>query len=296
MAERDCSRELGALRTGLALTALLCVAELMGGYYTNSLALLSDAAHVVTDLGALGLSWFALWIASRQASESKTYGYYRAEILAALLNGVVLWVVVLVILAEAWRRFRNPPAVAGGGMLALALVGLLVNLFVALRLREHRERSLNLRGAYLHVLADLLGSASAVVAGLLIVLTRWNAADAIASALIACLILFSSWALVREAVDVLMEAVPGHIDVEIVRRALERVPGTAEVHDLHVWSLTTGRYALSAHAVVDEAARQDADHDRILAAMADLCAREFRIEHVTIQIERENRRAAEPEH
>jgi len=293
MHARDHAREFGAVRNGLAVTALLCVAELVGGWLTNSLALMSDAAHVFTDLAALGLTLFALWICDRPASESKTFGYYRAEILAALVNGVVLWVVVVFIVAEAWRRFQAPPPVAGRGLLVLALAGLVVNVLVARRLREHSAASLNLRGAYLHVLSDLLGSLGAAGAGLVIVLTGWNAADALASALIAALILVGSWALVREAVDVLMEAVPAHVDLDALRRSLERVPGTDEVHDLHVWSLTTGRYALSAHAVV--AVDHDAD-DAILAAMAAVCAREFRIEHVTIQIEHESRRAAEPAH
>src|SRR5881296_537797 len=292
MHERDHAREFGAVRSGLAATALLCIAELVGGYLTNSLALISDAAHMFTDMAALVLTLFALWICSRPASETKTFGYYRAEILAALVNGVVLWVIVVFIVAEAWRRLYDPPAVEGRGLLALALLGLVVNAVVALRLREHRGRSLNLYGAYLHVLSDLLGSFGAVAAGLVIVLTGWNAADALASGLIAALILFGSWALVREAVDVLMEAVPAHVDVEALRRALERVPGTDEVHDLHVWSLTTGRCALSAHAVV----RNHADDDAILGAMAELCARRFRIEHVTIQIEHESRRASEPTH
>jgi len=290
--ERDHMRERGVVRVGLWVTASLSVAELVGGWWTNSLALLSDAAHMFTDGAALGLALFALWIGARPASESKTFGYYRAEILAALVNGVVLWVVVYFILVEAWRRLHDPPVVAGRGMLALALLGLGANLFVALRLREHRDRSLNLRGAYLHVLSDLLGSMAAVAAGVVILTMGWNAADAVVSALIAGLILFSSWALVREAVDVLMEAVPAHVDVDALRRALERVPGTDEVHDLHVWSLTTGRYALSAHAVV----RNHVDDDAILDAMAALCAHEFRIEHVTIQIEHESRRASEPAH
>jgi len=293
MHPRDHARELGAVRTGLVVTSLLCVGELVGGYLTNSLALMTDAAHMLTDVAALGLSLFALWICARPASETKTFGYYRAEILAALVNGVVLWVVVVFILAEAWRRLHDPPSVAAGGMLGVALAGLCANVFVAVRLREHREHSLNLRGAYLHVLSDLLGSAGAVVAGTVIIFTGWRAADDVASALIAALILVSSWTLVREAVDVLMEACPAHIDVESLRRSLERVPGTDEVHDLHVWSLTTGRYALSAHAVV---AGDHADDDAILAAMADVCARDFHIEHVTIQIEHESRRAAEPAH
>jgi len=292
MHARDHARELGAVRTGLFLASVLCLTEAVGGYLTNSLALVSDAAHVMGDVGALGLTLFALWVGTRPASESKTFGYHRAEILAALVNGVILWVVGILIVLEAWHRLQAPPAVAGPGMLAVALVGLAVNAFVARRLREHQGHSLNLRGAYLHVLSDLLGSIGAAVAGVVIVVGDWRPADALASRLIVGLIVFGSWALVREAVDVLMEAVPAHIDVETLRLALERVPGTDEVHDLHVWSLTTGRYALSAHAVVNGAAGDDA----ILAAMADLCAREFQIEHVTIQIEHESRRAAEPAH
>jgi len=295
MHARDQDRELSAVRTGLAVTALLCVTELVGGWLTNSLALMSDAAHLFTDVAALGLTLFALWIGTRQASETKTFGYYRAEILAALVNGVLLWVVVLFIVAEAWRRVQQPPVVAGRGMLALAAIGLLANVVVARGLREHSAHSLNLRGAYLHVLSDMLGSIGAVVAGVIIVATGWNAADALASALIAVLIMVGSWALVSEAVDVLMEAVPAHVDVDALRRSLERVPGAGEVHDLHVWSLTTGRYALSAHAVVTG----DHDHaadDAILAAMASVCARDFHIDHVTIQLEHESRRAAEPSH
>jgi cobalt-zinc-cadmium efflux system protein len=292
MAHRHVAREIGVVRTGLAVTSVLCVAEVVGGWLTNSLALLSDGAHMFTDVAALALTLFALWIGTRPASESKTFGYYRAEILAALVNGVVLWVVVVFILLEAWRRLHDPPAVAGGGMLVLAIVGLAVNVYVALRLREHRHHSLSLRGAYLHVLSDLLGSLGVGVAGGIILLTGWNLADAVVSVVIAALILVGSWTLVREAVDVLMEAVPGHIDVDALRRALENVPGADEVHDLHVWSLTTGRCALSAHAVVNECVRDD----ELLAAMADLCAREFHIEHVTIQIEHESRRHAEPAH
>ena len=292
MQARDHSRELGAVRTGLFLASVLCLTEAVGGYLTNSLALVSDAVHVMGDVGALGLTLFALWVGARPASESKTFGYYRAEILAALVNGMALWVVVLFIVAEAWRRLHEPPVVAGGGMFVLATAGLVVNLFVVSRLREHRHRSLNLRAAYLHVISDLLGSVGAVAAGAIIILTGWTLADPLASVLIAALILVSSWALVSEAVDVLMEAVPAHIDVEALRRSLERVPGTDEVHDLHVWSLTTGRYALSAHAVVTADHR---DADAILAAMAEVCAG-FHIDHVTIQIERESRRAAEPAH
>lgn len=278
------------MRTGLAVSSILCVAELVGGWLTNSLALLTDAAHMFTDVGALVLTLFALWVAARPASESKTFGYVRAEILAALLNGVVLWVLVVLILWEAWSRLQAPPPVRAGGMLGVAVAGLLVNVFVAVRLHEHQQRSLNLRGAYLHVLSDLLGSIGAIVAAAVILATGWDAIDSLVSVLIAALILFSSWNLVREAVDVLMEAVPRHVDLERLGRALRAVPGVEEVHDLHVWTLTTGRYALSAHVV----ARDPVGDDALLAAMTELCCNEFGIDHTTIQVEHENRRPAEP--
>jgi len=292
VAGRDHHGERRAVRTGLAVSTALCIAEAVGGYWTNSLALLSDAAHMLGDVAALALTLFALWMGSRPASPSKTFGYYRAEILAALVNGVVLWVVVVFILSEAWRRVAAPPAVEAHGMLGLAIAGLIVNVLVARRLHGHAAHSLNLRGAYLHVLSDALGSVGALVAAVVILTTGWVLADTAASAAIAVLILVSSWSLVRESVDVLMEAVPAHVDLERLQATLERVPGTLEVHDLHVWSLTTGHYALSAHAVVDGSV----SGDDMLARMAAVCAREFHVDHVTIQLEQQSRRAEEPVH
>lgn len=292
MAGRDQHGERRAVRTGLAVSSALCIAEVLGGYWTNSLALLSDAAHMLSDVAALALTLFALWMGSRPASASKTFGYYRAEILAALVNGVVLWVVVVFILTEAWHRIAAPPAVEAEGMLGIAILGLVVNVFVATRLRGHAAHSLNLRGAYLHVLSDALGSVGALVAAVVILTTGWVLADTAASVAIAVLILASSWSLVRESVDVLMEAVPGHVDLERLQATLEQVPGTLEVHDLHVWSLTTGHCALSAHAVVDGSV----SGDDMLARMAAVCAREFHVDHVTIQLEQRNRRAEEPVH
>jgi cobalt-zinc-cadmium efflux system protein len=288
--ERDQLRERGAVRTGLVVSSVLCLAELVGGWLTNSLALLTDAAHMFTDVAALGLTLFALRMAERPASESKTYGYARAEILAALVNGVVLCVLVTGILWEAWTRFQAPPPVRARGMLIIAVAGLLVNCFVAARLHEHQHHSLNLRGAYLHVLSDLLGSIGAIVAGVVILTTGLNVADPLVSVLIAVLILFSAWTLVREAVDVLMEAVPAHVDLDRLGRALRAVPGVDEVHDLHVWTLTTGRYALSAHVVAGPRAGDDA----LLAAVTEVCRREFGIDHTTIQVEHESRRRVEP--
>ena len=290
MSERDQARERGVVRAGVAASSVLCIAELVGGWLTNSLALLTDAAHMFTDVAALALTLFALWVAARPASDSKTFGYARAEILAALVNGVVLWVMVVLIVLEAWTRLHDPPPVRAGGMLAVAVAGLLVNVFVAMRLHEHQASSLNLRGAYLHVLSDLLGSIGAIVAGVVILATGWDAVDSLVSILIAGLILFSSWKLVREAVDVLMEAVPPHVDVERLEQALAAVPGVEEVHDLHVWTLTTGRYALSAHVV----ARNRVGDNVLLAAMTAVCLQGFRISHTTIQVEHESRRPDEP--
>lgn len=289
---RDHGGERGAVVTGLVVTALLCLAELVAGWWTNSLALLGDAVHMLTDTGALGLTLFALWVGSRPASTSKTYGYYRAEILAALVNGVVLCLLVVFLLLEAWQRLGDPPPVRGWGMLLVATLGLAANVFVAMRLRGHAAGSLNLRGAYLHVLSDLLGSVGVVAAALVILCTGAAVADALATIGIGVLVLTKAWALVREAVDVLMEAVPPHVDVEVLQQALEAVVGVDEVHDLHVWTLTTGHYALSAHAVVDGSSTDPATLD----ALARVCAERFHIEHVTIQIEHENRRAAEPVH
>ncbi len=292
MSEREHADEAGAVRTGLAVTAGLCVAELAGGWVTNSLALLTDAVHMFTDVGALALTWFALWICSRPASPQKTFGYYRAEILAAFVNGVVLCAVVAFVLVEAWRRLHDPPQVAGGGMLVVAAVGLAVNVFVARRLHAHRHASLNLRGAYLHVLSDLLGSVGALAAAIVILTTGWTVADALASLAIAALILRGAWALVGEAIDVLMEGVPPHVDMGALQAALEGIAGIAEVHDLHVWTLTTGRHALSAHAVVSGGSANDA----VLDALTDICRAGFQIEHVTIQLEERSRRASEPAH
>ena len=290
MSDREHAREVGAVRTGLVASSFVCLLELVGGWLTNSLALLTDAAHMFTDVAAMSLTLFALWIATRPASERKTFGYYRAEILAALVNGVILCVLVFGIILEAWRRLREPPVVHAGPMLAIAVVGVLVNLFVARGLHEHQGRSLNLRGAYLHVVSDLLGSLGAALGGVVILTTGWQEADPLVSLLIAGLILFSSWKLVREAVDVLMEAVPAHVDVDELERALAAVEGVEEVHDLHVWTLTTGRYALSAHVV----ARDRVGDDGLLAAMTEICRRDFQIEHTTIQVEHESRRGAEP--
>lgn len=277
----DRTRDRQALRWALALTAAFCVVEFVGGWLSNSLALLSDAVHMLTDVGALALGLFALWVAGRPATDSKTFGYHRAEILAALANGVALGLAVLFILDEAWERLRAPTPVHTGGMMVVAAAGMVVNVVCARLLAPGESDNLNRRAAFLHVIADLLGSLGALIAGAVILVTGWPGADAIAAALISVLILFSAWRLVRESLDVLMEAVPEHIDLEQLRDAMAAVPGACRVHDLHVWTLTTGRYALAAHVVVDA----DADGEAILEAMRALLADRFEIHHVTIQLE-----------
>jgi cobalt-zinc-cadmium efflux system protein len=287
MHERSHDRR--ALRWALGLTAVFFVVELAGGFWTNSLALLSDAVHMLTDVAALGLGLFAIWVANRPPSSNKTFGYYRAEILAALANGVGLCFAVVFIVREAVERLRAETPVETTGMLVIASLGLGINVLCAWLLAPREDSSLNLRAAFLHVLADLLGSLGAVAAAVVMIVSGWYAADAAAACVIAVLVLVSAWGLVRESLDVLMEAVPSHIDIERLRSEMEQVPGTHRVHDLHVWTLTTGRYALAAHAVIDPAANGDA----ILEQMRTLLAARFSVDHVTIQVECE--RPCEPE-
>jgi cobalt-zinc-cadmium efflux system protein len=270
----------GRLKWVLAITGAFMLAEAIGGVLSGSLALLADAGHMLTDAGSLALSLFAIRMARRPANSEKTFGYVRLEILAALVNGAALLVIAGFIIVEAWQRLRAPVEVQGALMLGIAVVGLVVNVAGALLLRGHAHDNLNVRGAYLHVLGDLLGSIGAIAAGLVILTTGWMAADPIISALIAVLILFSAWRLVREAADVLLEAAPPHIDVEEVVRDLREVDGLDQVQDVHVWTLTSGFVALSAHGVIDD----PTEHTRILdEVQRRMNARG--IEHVTFQIE-----------
>lgn len=269
-----------ALRLALIITATFLVAEVVGGILSNSLALLADAGHMLTDVGALSFSLFVAWLARQPATPRRTYGYLRFEILAALLNGGMLLAVSAWIIWEAIERLAHPPAVATGMMLVVAAGGLVVNAVAARILHGSADHSLNMRGAYLHVLSDLLGSAAAVIAALLMRYRGWAIADPIASILMTALIVRGSWNLVRESVDILLESTPGHIDVVQVRAALEAVEDVDSVHDLHVWTLTSGVVAMSAHAMVAEPAR----HQRVLERMTAEAAR-FGIHHTTIQLE-----------
>jgi cobalt-zinc-cadmium efflux system protein len=255
--------------------------EFAGGILANSLALLADAAHMLTDVAAVALALLALRFASRPATARKTYGYYRFEILAALINGVVLMILCFFILREAWFRFRDPVEVGGAVMLGVALAGLTVNLIMAYLLHRSAGKSLNLRGAYLHVLGDLLASVGTITAAVVVLATGWYPADPVISVVVALLILFSSYKLVKESVDVLLEAVPSHLDLQEIRRAMEAVPGVELVHDLHVWTVTSGFFAMSGHAIVADLERSQEILGRIHQAMHE----GFGIRHVTVQIE-----------
>jgi cobalt-zinc-cadmium efflux system protein len=247
---------------------------------SNSLALLADAGHVLTDAGALGLSLFVAWLARQRASTAKTYGYLRWEILAALINGATLLVISAIIVYEAILRFRTPEPVVGGTMLAVATLGFVLNGVAVWLLHGVRDGSLNVRGAYLHVLGDALASGGTVVAAVVIRFTGWMGADPVASLVTTILIVAGAWALVRESVNVLLEAAPAHIALDAVRGRLETIPSVESVHDLHVWTVTSGIVALSAHAIVRDCGK----HQSVLERAHDVCS-DMGIQHVTIQLE-----------
>jgi len=257
------------------------VAEIVGGLVTNSLALLADAGHMFSDVTALGLSVFAIWIAERPPTPKWTYGFYRTEILAALANGAALVAVSIFIFIEAYRRLLEPPVVMGSLMMAVAVGGLLINLAGLWILRSGRKDSLNVHGAWLHILTDALGSVGAVVAGGLIWAFGWNWCDPAISALIGLLVIYSAWRLVAESVAVLMEGAPKGIDVDEVRQAMLETPGVASMHDLHVWTITSALDSLSAHVVADD----EQPLAELLLRLRRSLRERFGISHTTIQIE-----------
>lgn len=268
------------LRWALVITAAFLVAEVVGGWLANSLALLADAGHMLTDVGALALSLFVAWFSRQPATPQKTYGYLRWEILAAFINGAVLLLASAVIIWESVRRLAAPEPVAGGLMLVVAAIGLGVNALSAWLLHGSAHHSMNIRAAYLHVLGDLAGSVAAIVAAVLVRWKGWLLADPIASIVMTALIIAGAWRLVREAVDVLLESTPRHIELDALRRAMAAVPGVREVHDLHVWTLASGVVAMSAHAVVPD----PSTHQQALESLHAAVAR-FGIHHPTIQLE-----------
>jgi cobalt-zinc-cadmium efflux system protein len=257
------------------------VVQVAVGWWTNSLALLADAAHLMVDAAGVGLSLFAVWFAERPATAEKTYGYYRVEILAALVNGVVLCVLAIAILVEASERLRVRHEITAGPVLVVAVAGLGVNLLAAWLLHAGSTESLNVRGAYLEVLGDALSSAAVIVAALVMLFTGWTAADALASGVIALLILPRTLALLKQAVNVLLEGVPAHLDLAEIEAALRGARGVKRVHDLHVWTLTSGREAMSAHVEVEP----DTPPGRILDELHVVLHARFGIDHTTIQIE-----------
>lgn len=271
-----------SLLLSLAVTAGFMGVEVVGGWLTNSLALLSDAGHMLTDAAALGLSLFALRIGELPASTTKTFGYRRFEIVAALANGLALWAIVVLILREAVGRIAEPPPVQGLGMLAVSGVGLGVNLVSLGLLHRHKDENLNVRGAFLHVAADSLGSVGALAASLVILTTGWTLADPLVSVAICGLILWSSWGLVRESVHILLEGVPAHLDYREVERALLDREGVCCLYDLHIWSIAGGHEALSAHVVVPDGYPRQRE---LLRDLVTLLQERFGIDHATIQVE-----------
>ena len=270
-----------SLRLALVLTATLLVAEVVGGLLSNSIALLADAGHMLTDVAALGLSLFVAWFSRQPAAGQKSYGYLRWEILAAFLNGAALLVISAAIIFESILRLRSPEHVAGGLMLTIAVAGLIINVISARLLHAGSQSSMNVRGAYLHVLSDMLASVGTVVAALIIRYTGWLLADPIASFVTTALIIRGAWSLVRESVDILLESAPAHIDLVAVRTQLEAIPGIESVHDLHVWSVSPKMVAMSAHAIVPDISTQQHVLEHVHDAMAI-----FGIDHVTVQMER----------
>lgn len=273
-----------ALKITFGLTSGYFIVEVIGGILTNSLALLADAAHMLTDVGGLGLALFATWISQRPASEEKTYGYYRVEILAALINAVVLFLLSFYILYEAYRRFQEPPEVQSLLMLGVALVGLVINLIGIYNLRRGSKESLNVQGAFLEVVSDMLGSVGVIIAALIMYFTGWYYADPIFSVLIGLFILPRTWGLMKQAVNILLEGTPAHINLRAVGDTIRSTPGVADVHDLHVWTITSGMDALSAHvSLAGEASLEESQ--KILDVLNAKLKTDFGIEHSTIQIE-----------
>ncbi len=268
-----------AIVFGLTFTYL--IAEVVGGLWTGSLALLADAGHMLTDVMGIALAIFAIRFAERPASPERTYGYYRVEILAALTNAVLLIGISLYILYEAYERFRNPPEVQSGWMLAVAAIGLAVNIAGIFILRAGSKESLNMKGAYFEVLSDMLTSIGVIVAGIIMLTTGWYYADPLISAGIGLFILPRTWMLLKDAVGVLLEGTPSDVNVTALREGVSGLPGVAGVHDLHVWSLTSGVNAMSVHAVLDDGAT----HDEVLTRVQQHVTSNFKISHVTVQVE-----------
>jgi cobalt-zinc-cadmium efflux system protein len=279
--QRRAERSRRRLRLVLLLTAIYMLLEVAGSRWTGSLALLADAGHMLADVAALALALVAAWFGSRPATPSKTFGYYRLEILAAWINGVALVVIALLICYEAYQRWSQPPPVKSAQMLVVATGGLFVNLACAWLLHGDHKHDLNVRGAWLHIIGDVFGSVGAIVAGVLMSLNGWYAADPLVSVVIGLLIVWSSWNLIRESTNVLLEGTPAHINLAAVEEAILRTGGVEDVHDLHVWTITSGREALSAHVIHAQTISQP----ELLKELRAKLYEKFGVDHLTIQME-----------
>lgn len=275
------SRNRTQLTIVLGLTSIYLIVEAISGWLTGSLALLADAAHMLTDVGGLGLALFAIWLGNRPANPERTYGYYRTEILASLANAIGLVGVSAYILYEAWQRFQSPPEVDSVPMLAVAIVGLGINLVGAWLLHRGASESLNVQGAFLEVISDLLGSLSVIAAAAIMYVTGWYYADPLFSAAIGLFIIPRTWRLLREAVGILLEGTPSRLNLAEVRMAIEAVPGVVGVHDLHAWSITSGYVALTAHVQVSG----EQGPNEILSTLSAMLKERFQVKHTTLQLE-----------
>jgi len=271
------------LLIALSITLLMMVVEIIGGLLSNSLALLSDAGHMLTDNLALVLSFFAMTFASMPATDRKTFGFYRLEILAAFVNGLVLVLISIYILYQAYFRIIHPQPVQGGLMLVVAVIGLVANIIGALFLFKHSHTSLNIRGAYLHILGDALSSVGVVIGGIIILKTGWYLIDPILSILISLVIIYGSWSLVRESVNILLESAPSHIDIDSIAAEIAKIKGVREAYHIHLWTITSGVYAMSAHVLIDD---QLVSGSRdVIDEIQSLLFDKFKVQHCTIQIE-----------
>jgi len=272
------------LTIALIITAGIMLLEFFGGLITNSLALLSDSGHMLSDTSSLALSLTAMWFATRPASPNKTYGFYRFEILAALFNGVTLFVIAAFIINEAYERFYNPPTVASGSMMVIATIGLLANLVSAWALIKKGDvnENVNLRSAYLHVLGDALGSVGAILAGIIMYFFDWYVADPIISVVVALLILKGAWGIIKHTIHILMEGTPATVDLQKVKETLEDIEGVKNVHDLHIWTITSGLDSFSCHLLISD----ESNEQEILQKAIRNLEENFKIKHCTIQIEK----------
>ncbi len=271
------------LLIALFITFVMMIAEIIGGVLSNSLALLSDAGHMFTDTLALGLSFFAMKFAEMPATDRRTFGFYRLEILAALLNGVTLVLISVYIVYEAYQRILNPPQVQGRLMLIVAIIGLVANILGARFLVKHHDTSLNIRGAFLHIIGDAVSSVGVIIGGIVIAYTGWYLIDPILSILIAVGITIGSVGLVTESVNILLESVPAHVNIATVAEAIAAIPGVREAYHIHIWTITSGVHALSAHVIIDD--QLVSDSRAVLDSVRSMLAERFRVLHSTIQLE-----------